>query len=90
MKEVISMVHRQKKTTFALSMPGSSTACPWFSLKPWVSDSGVSKIFAEFRTCNSGLGNRGPAKNGIRYKLCPLCYKQGVMALNNEVGNKQD
>ena len=57
----------------------------WFKPKPWVSDSGVSRIISAFRICNSGLGNRGPAKNGQFYKLCPLCSNVGITALNNEV-----
>ena len=85
MKDVLSMIPRCKTTLFAMSTPGSSPRNPWFNLKPWVSDSGISKIFAEFRCCNAGLGNRGPANNGRRYKLCPLCLKNGRLALNNEV-----
>ena len=76
-------------TTFTLVNPGSgssfSTSYSWFRPKSWVSDSGLSQVFASFRVCNSGLGNRGPAKNGKFYKLCPLCAESGVVALNNEV-----
>ena len=70
-------------TTFAMNT--SEADKTWFKPKPWVSDTGSSKIFAQFRSCNSGLGNRGPAKNGKFYKLCPLCELSGHTALNNEV-----
>ena len=68
-----------------MSTGSSCTKLSWFRPKPWVSDSGISRIISSFRICNSGLGNRGPAKNGMFYKLCPLCSKIGIMALNNEV-----
>ena len=90
MNYVISQLDKNKTTTFALSLPGSSTASPWFTLKPWVNDTGIRKIFAEFRTCNAQLGNRGPTKNGNRFKLCPLCSKSGLHALNNEVTSYAD
>lgn len=83
-----SVVLRQKSTyvtTFAMSCPGYSAIQRWFKPKAWVNDSGASKILAQFRACNSGLGNRGPAANGQFYKLCPLCDRTGVKALNNEV-----
>ena len=82
---VLAMVPRFQETTFAMSLPGSCSRLPWFKSKAWVSDSGISKIFAEFRCMNAGLGNRCPAIDGKRYKLCPLCKKQGITALNNEV-----
>ena len=73
-------------TTFAMNAPRPLTSVNrWFKPKPWVSDSGLSKIFAQFRAANTGLGNRGPAKDGERYKLCPLCIQIGERALNNEV-----
>ena len=72
-------------TTFAMSKPKSSGNQTWFKRKTWVNDSAYSKTLAQFRACNIGLGNRGPASNGQRYKLCPLCKKVGFVALNNEV-----
>ena len=83
---ILDVVSQQKLTstsTFAMSFPGSSDQ--WFRPRLWVSDSGFSQILSQFRSCNAGLGNRGPAKNGMRYKLCPLCEKNGQKALNNEV-----
>ena len=72
-------------TTFAMNGPGSSSGNDWFKPKSWVTDSGLSKIIAQFRSCNSGLGNRGPTKDGQFFKLCPLCAKDKITALNNEV-----
>ena len=83
---ILDQLRATSTTSFALSSMGSSCSkLPWFRPKPWVSDSGISRIISSFRTCNSGLGNRGPAKNGQFYKLCPLCLKTGIKALNNEV-----
>ena len=87
MDDVIAMLPKYRLSTFAMSLPGSSSRNPWFRPKSWVSDTGVSKIFAEFRCMNTGLGNRGPARDGNRYKLCPLCLKNGKKFLNNEVDN---
>ena len=70
-------------TTFAMSTPGQAKG--WFKLKEWVNDTSTSKVIAQFRACNARLGNRGPARNGEVYKLCPLCSRSGVDALNNEV-----
>ena len=70
-------------TSFAMNTPAKNKE--WFKPKPWVSDSSTSKMIAQFRTCNARLGNRGPARNGESYKLCPLCAKSGINALNNEV-----
>ena len=90
-KAAISSIIMQQKitstTTFSMTPPGSSPSNQWFKPKSWVSDSGISQIFAQFRSCNAGFGNRGPAKNGMIYKLCPLCAKNNQKALNNEVGN---
>ena len=72
-------------TTFAMNSPEKSSKRDWFSPKPWVNDSYFSKIIAEFRACNIGLGNRGPTKTGEFFKLCPLCAKVNVKAINNEV-----
>ena len=83
---VLDQIRATSTTAFPLMSTGSScTKLSWFRPKPWVSDSGISRIISSFRICNSGLGNRGPAKNGMFYKLCPLCSKIGIMALNNEV-----
>ena len=73
-------------TTFAMLDAGPTCSKhPWFKPKAWVSDSGFSRIISSFRVCNTGIGNRGPAKNGRFYKLCPLCSSAGTVALNNEV-----
>ena len=88
---IIDILDQQRAvctTTFAMVNPRagpSFSKTSWFKPKSWVSDSGFSQIFASFRACNSGLGNRGPAKNGLFYKLCPLCAQTGDIALNNEV-----
>lgn len=76
---------RNYPSTFAMNSPGSLSSKGWFRPKQWVSDSGFSQIYSQFRSCNAGLGNRGPAKNGQFYKLCPLCEKNGLRAINNEV-----
>lgn len=84
---IVNILDQQRAvstTTFSLSGFSCSNSS-WFKPKRWVSDSGLSQIFASFRSCNSGLGNRGPAKNGNFYKLCQLCAENGVVALNNEV-----
>ena len=73
-------------TTFAMNGPGTSPSSGvWFKPKPWVNDSCSSKVLSEFRACNSGLGNRGPTKNGLFFKLCPLCAEKDIRAINNEV-----
>ena len=63
-------------STYSMSLP--SNGQKWFCKKPWVNDSPFSKIFAEFRSCNTGLGNRGPTRDGQSFKLCPLCTKESV------------
>ena len=83
-KFILQEKKRTSTTSFALNTVDDSKPT-WFKPKPWVNDSGCSKILSLFRACNSGLGNRGPAKNGEFYKLCPLCQKVGIIALNNEV-----
>ena len=88
---IAKVIEQQKSTlttTFAMNAPPPSLTKHWFKPKNWVTDGGYSKIYSEFRVSNVGLGNRGPAKNGEFYKLCPLCIKSGVSALNNEVGNQ--
>lgn len=72
-------------STFAMNSPGTFSKKGWFFPKPWVDDSYFSKIIAEFRACNTGLGNRGPTKTGEFFKLCPLCARSNVKAINNEV-----
>ena len=83
-KDVVRLFNKTKVTTFAMSLPGSKLN-PWFRPKSWVSDNGLSKTYSEFRSCNAGLGNRGPALDGNHYKLCPLCLRTYQKALNNEV-----
>jgi hypothetical protein len=85
---VIDILNQQRTTctsSFAMNGPLFSSNNVWFKPKTWVSDSCTSKIISQFRACNSGLGNRGPTKNGLFFKLCPLCAKTGVNSLNNEV-----
>ena len=85
---IVDVLDQQRSTyitTFAMNGPGSSSVNAWFKPKTWVKDSGLSKIIAQFRSCNSGLGNRGPTKDGQFFKLCPLCAKDKITALNNEV-----
>ena len=79
----LQLQHQTVKTTFAMNAYSLGNA--WFHPKPWVSDSGLSKIFAEFRVCNTGLGNRGPTRDGRFFKLCPLCQRDNIVVLNNEV-----
>ena len=85
---VISVLDQQRTScisSFAMNGPGSSDSNHWFRPKSWVNEPCFSKIFAEFRSGNSGLGNRGPTKDGRFFKLCPLCQTVGATALNNEV-----
>ena len=70
-------------TSFAMNPPDKIK--DWFCPKQWVNDTSSSKVIAQFRSCNVRLGNRGPARNGEFYRLCPLCAKSGTVALNNEV-----
>ena len=81
--EVLAEKQKTAVSTFAMSCPEHHKN--WFKPKAWVNDSATSRIIAQFRSCNSQLGNRGPAKNGEFYKLCPLCSEIGIHALNNEV-----
>ena len=85
---IVSVLGLQKDSsvsTFAMNGPGFSIKDDWWRPKSWVNDSCFTRIFAEFRSCNSGLGNRGPTKDGRFFKLCPLCSSAGKTALNNEV-----
>ena len=85
---ILDVFRQQRQTStscFAMNEPASSSSNSWFRPKLWVTDSSSSKIIAQFRSCNLQLGNRGPAKNGQFYKLCPLCTRAGTSALNNEV-----
>ena len=89
---IVNILLQRKKTSttsFALNGPAYSRRSSWFKPKPWVTDTGLSKIYAEFRVNNIGLGNRGPALNGKIYKMCPLCRNIGKQALNNEVKRMQ-
>lgn len=83
--DVIKQQQEHSTTTFAMSPPNLSTRAKWFQPKAWVSDSCRTKIISVFRACNSGLGNRGPTKDGRFFSLCPLCSSVGINALNNEV-----
>ena len=87
---IMSQQNLTRISTFAMNPPGDTSIHQWFRPKQWVSDSGFSQIFSQFRSCNAGLGNRAPAKNGQYYKLCPLCEREGRTALNNEVNYKLD
>ena len=84
-KDILDKQKITKTSTFAMNIPSRSRVNRWFKPKSWLSDSGLSKIYAQFRVANSGLGNRGPTINGERHKLCPLCANFGEKALNNEV-----
>ena len=87
---VVSVLDQQKQTyqtTFAMNGADSTSKERWFRLKSWVTDSSSSRLIAQFRACNIGLGNRGPTVDGQFFKLCPLCLKTGVKALNNEVNS---
>ena len=84
-KDVHDRQHATSSTSFPLNCPGTMPANRWFSPKPWINDSGFTKIFAEFRSCNARLGNRGPTKDGRFFKLCPLCSTDSAPQLNNEV-----
>ena len=86
-KDVHDRQHATSSTSFPLNCPGTMPANRWFSPKPWINDSGFTKIFAEFRSCNARLGNRGPTKDGRFFKLCPLCSTDSAPQLNNEVTN---
>ena len=84
-KSVLDQQRSTIITTFAMSGPDSSSSNQWFKPKSWVTDSGLSKIIAQFRACNSGLGNRGPTVDGQFFKLCPLCARKSIISINNEV-----
>ena len=86
--DILDQQRATSTTSFAMLSPATGpyrSRNPWFKPKNWISDSGFSRIFSSFRVCNSGLGNRGPARDGKFYKLCPLCAESGLVALNNEV-----
>ena len=83
---ILSISKMQQHTALStFAMKPYSKIEQWFTPKSWVSDSCISKVFAEFRSSNIGIGNRKPAGDGNFYKLCPLCKKQGIVAPNNEV-----
>ena len=89
-KDVLDNKFNTSTTSFALSCPGTTPRSHWFKIKPWVTDSGFTEIFSEFRTCNARLGNRSPTKDGRFFKLCPLCEANGDTYLNNEVSNNRN
>ena len=83
----INYVIREKQerpSVFAMNTPSPTSINRWFRKKNWVSDSCLSKIVCLFRSCNAGLGNRGPTKDGRSFKDCPLCAQNGLIAKNNE------
>ena len=82
---VLQKQNQVLKTTFVMKVPKHSGSKTLFRMKPWISDSGTSKVFSRFRCLNAGLGNRGLASNKQFYRHCPLCEKDGVVAPNNEV-----
>ena len=88
-KSIHNMQHATSTTSFALNCPGTISTNRWFTPKPWINDSGFTKMFAEFRNCNTRLGNRGPTKDGRFFKLCPLCSTTSSPQLNNEVPIKK-
>ena len=75
---------RTKYSVSSFSMSCPSSFSQWFKPKPWVNDSALSKIFAQYRACNASLGNRGYTRDGRLSKLCILCEKIDIVALNNE------
>ena len=89
-KQVLSLTiqsvkaERRKYCVSSFSMSCPSSFKQWFKPKPWVNDSALSKIFASYRACNASLGNRGYSRDGHRSKLCILCEKDNIYALNNE------
>ena len=84
MTEVRQMIS-DKITAIALTVPGDGNSHKWFSPKPWIDDSAVIKTYSEFRIMNAGFGNRKPAGDGMVYKDCPLCLRNGIIASNNEI-----
>ena len=92
LKAAIDDVVKERMTnstsSFPMNFPNITQRSVFFKPKWWVNDSGFCKIFAEFRSCNASLGNRGPTKDGRFFKLCPLCSKQGITAINNEVSTQ--
>ena len=85
--QAISSVKSEREkysvSTFSMSIP--TTFKQWFKMKPWVTDSVLSKTFSEFRSCNASLGNRGYTEDGRQSKLCFLCENNGIVALNNDM-----
>ena len=74
-KTIGNVITENDKFAVSLSSMNLPSHSSWFQKKPWVTDSAFSKIFAEFRACDAGLGNRGPTRDGQYFKLCPLCDK---------------
>lgn len=70
-----NVINERERFSVSLSSMSLPKQSGWFQKKAWVTDSAYSKIFAEFRACDAGLGNRGPTRDGQFFKLCPLCDK---------------
>ena len=84
-EDVLSQLKRSNTSMFATSTPGRCSRYQWFRAKTWVNDTASSKLYNEFRTCNTRMGNRGPTKDGRLFKLCPLCKEKGHDFPNNEI-----
>ena len=81
-QEVLLLKQNTNSTTMGLSVPlHPPTTC--FQMKPWVTDSWLSKVFARFRSGCTGLGNQLPLPDGATYKRCPLCLRDGVSVPNH-------
>ena len=69
----------------------------WFKLQSHITDENWSKWICRTRAGNTGLGNRGPNRNGDILKQCPLCRKEGRTKKTSEshvllncLGTKRD
>ena len=83
LQETLLLRRSTPATTIGLSLPKSQpSSC--FQFKFWVQDSWLSKVFARFRSGCVGLGNRVPLPNGVTYKHCPLCLRDGTFVTNSE------
>ena len=54
-------------------------------MQPHVSDSALSKILNRVWAGNLLEDNREPNIHGGQYKLCPICWVQGMLVSLNEV-----
>ena len=69
-------------SSYVLQVPSLDT----FGLpKRWLADSHYSEVYARFRSCNAGLGNRFPTLTGFSSKHCVFCESSGSTKLNNEI-----